>query len=82
MPLVNCESNFILNWSANWVISNGNANQASTFAITNTKLYLRAVTLSTVDNAKQFQKLKLGFKCTINWNKYHSKKHWILQTHI
>ena len=82
MPLVNCETNFILNWSANWVISNGNANQASTFAITNAKLYLRAVTLSTVDNAKQFQKLKLGFKRTINWNKYHSKKHWILQTHI
>ena len=75
MPLVNCETNFILNWLANWVISNGNANQASTFAITNTKLYLGAVTLSTVDNAKQFQKLKLGFKRTINWNKYHSKKH-------
>ena len=82
MPLVNCETNFILNWSANCVISNGKAEQAPTFAITSTKLYLAAITLSTVDNAKQLQKLKLGFKRTINWNKDHSKKHWILQTHI
>ena len=41
-------------------------NQASTFAITDTKLYFLAVTLSTQDNAKLLQELKSGFKCTIN----------------
>ena len=34
-----------------------------------TKLY---VTLSTQDNAKLLQKLKSGFRRTINWNKYQS----------
>ena len=51
-PLINCETNLILNWSANSVISNSAANQATTFAITDTKLYVPVVTLSTEDNAK------------------------------
>ena len=32
------------------------------------------VTLWTRDNEKLFQQLKSGFKRTINWNKYQSKK--------
>ena len=42
------------------------------FAITETKLYVPVVTLSTQDNAKVLQQLKFGFKRTINWNKYES----------
>ena len=38
MPLINCEINLILTWSANCVISNATVNQATTFAITDTKL--------------------------------------------
>ena len=34
MPLINCEINLILIWSANCVISSDGANQATTFAIT------------------------------------------------
>ena len=41
--------------------------------ITNTKLYVPYVTLSTQDNANLLQQLKSGFKRTINWNKYQSK---------
>ena len=41
--------------------------------MTDTKLYVPVVTLSTQDNAKLLQQLKLGFKRTINWNKYQSK---------
>ena len=40
--------------------------------ITDTKLYVPGVTLST-DNAKLLQQLKSGFKRTINWNKYEAK---------
>ena len=40
--------------------------------ITDTKLYVPGVTLST-DNAKLLQQLKSGFKRTINWNKYKTK---------
>ena len=39
--------------------------QATTFGITDTKLYIPVVTLSTNDNTKLLQQLKSGFKRTI-----------------
>ena len=70
MPLINCEVNLILIWSANCVIVYTNvANQGATFTITETKRYVPVVTLSTQDNAKLLRQLKSGFKRTINWNK-------------
>ena len=46
MPLINCEVNLILTWSSTCVIVSAiNANQAATFAITGTKLYVPEVTL-------------------------------------
>ena len=73
MPLINCDINLTVTWSANCVIYNAAANQDTTFAITDTKLYVPVITLST-DNAKLLQQLKSGFKRTINWNKYEPKK--------
>ena len=53
MPLINCEVNLILTWSADCVIIYTNvANQIPTFTITETNLYVPVVTLSTQDNAK------------------------------
>ena len=53
MPLINCEVNLILTWSADCVIIYTDvANQIPTFAITETNLYVPVVTLSTQDNAK------------------------------
>ena len=71
MPLINCEVNLILTWSSTCVITNSNG--AGTFAITDTKLYVPAVTLSTQENTKLLKQLKSGFKRVINWNKYLSK---------
>ena len=51
MPLVNCEISLILTWPENCVISNAAANQATAFAITDIKLYVLVVTLSTDNNA-------------------------------
>ena len=48
----------------------GKTNQTTTFTKKYRKLYVPVVTLSTQDNAKLLQQLKLGFKCTINWTKY------------
>ena len=80
MPLINCEVNLILSWSRNCVIvSSNDANQNATFAITDTKLYVLVVTLSTQDNAKLLQQLKSGFKRVINWNKYLSKPELLAQ---
>ena len=70
MPLINCEVNLILTWSKDCVITNSTG--AGKFKITETKLYVPVVTLSTQDNAKLLQQLKSGFKRTINWNKYQS----------
>ena len=69
MPLINCEVNLILTWSSNCVlIATDVQNKAATFAITDTKLYVPVVTLSTQENTKFFQLLKSGFKRVINWN--------------
>ena len=57
-------------YSANCVISsNAGANQTTAFAITDAKLYVPVVTLSTQDNAKLLQQLKSAFKRSINSNK-------------
>ena len=74
IPLINYETSLILTWSANCVIASTNvANQNATFEISDTKLYVPVVTLSTQDNSKLLQQLKSGFKRVINWNKYISK---------
>ena len=74
MPLINCEVNLILNWSTSCVIVYTDVeNQIVTFTITETKLYVPVVNLSTQDNAKLLTQLKSGFKRTIIWNKYLSK---------
>ena len=70
MPLINCEVNLILTWSSNCVLVATNIpNQNATFAITDTKICVPVVTLSTQENTKFFQQLKSGFKRVINWNK-------------
>ena len=71
MPLINCETEFILDWSENGVIVYTDVNnQVPTFTITETDLYVPVVTLSTRDNLKSLPQLKNGFKITIAWDKY------------
>ena len=60
MPLINGEVNLILMRSSACVITDSNG--AGTFAITDTKLYVPVVTLSTQENTKLLQRLKSGFK--------------------
>ena len=70
MLLINCEVNLILTWSSTCVITTSAG--TGRFRITDTKLYVPVVTLSTQDNAKLFQQLKSGFKRTTYSNKYPS----------
>ena len=61
MPLINCESNLILTWSTNCVIVSANVeNQNALFSITDTRLYVPVVTLSTKDNSKLLQHLRIN----------------------
>ena len=81
IPLINCEINLILTWSENCVITSKETRDADpnadsvvravnnptnvTFKITDTKLYVPVVTLSTEDDNKLLGQLKTGFKRTI-----------------
>ena len=69
-PLINCEVNLILTWYKDCVITNSTGE--GKFAITETKLYVPVVILSTNENDKLIQQSKSGFKKTISWNKYES----------
>ena len=70
MPLINCQVNLILTWSKDCVITNSTGE--GKFEITESKLYVPVVTLSTKDDEKLLQQLKSGFKKTVSWNKYES----------
>ena len=89
MPLIDCEINLILTWSENCVLTSKatrdadpDANPAvaaidnptnATFKITDTKLYVPVVTLSTENDKRLLEQLRTGFKRTIKWNKYRSE---------
>ena len=67
MSLINCEVERIFNWSADSVIIYTDvANQNPTFTLTETNLYVLVVTLSTQDNTKLLQQLKIGFKRAVS----------------
>ena len=69
MPLVNCSINLTLILSEDCVISS--ATGATKFKMTDTKLCVAVVTLSSLDNQKLLQ--QSDFKRTIDWNKYQPK---------
>ena len=70
MPLINCKIELSLNWIEKCVLtSSANANK-TIFKITDAKLYVPIVTLSSEDNAKLSKLLSKGFKRTIYWNEY------------
>ena len=79
MPLINCEVDLILTWSANCVTIYTNvANQNPTFTITETNFYVPVVTLWTQNNAKLLPRLT-GFKRKISWNNYLGKPELLAQ---
>ena len=74
MPLINCEVNLILTWSSTCVITN--CTGAGTFEITDKKVYVPAVTLSTQDICNVLQQLKPGFKRVIGINIYQNQNYY------
>ena len=77
MPLISCKVELSLNWIENCVLTttaigaNVNAPGADSaiFKITDAKLYVSVVTLSTKGNAKLAKRLSEGFKRLVYWNK-------------
>ena len=81
MPLINCEIHLELNWNKNCLMYGADTyaggenvnNRETTFKITNTKLYVPILTLSTKDNVNLIKQLNEGFKRLVYWNEYKSK---------
>ena len=84
MPLINCEIYLTLSWYGNCVITSlekrvigrsdlqrrDNSPTSAIFKITDCKLYVPVVTLSSEEDNELLNQLKSGFKRTIKWNKY------------
>ena len=70
MPLINCKIHLELNWTKDCVMS---TIADTTFKITNTKLYVPIVTLSSKDNVKLVKLLEEGLKRPAQWNEYQTK---------
>ena len=68
MPSINYKVELSSSWDPNCVLPI--LVRASTFTITDAKLYVPIVTLSTEDNAKLSKLLSEGFKRPVYWNKY------------
>ena len=89
IPLINCEVELTLTWFKNCVLIDKSTREAdynadpnvyeidspenAIFKITDTKLFVPAVTLSKEDDIKLSEQLKSGFKRTIKWTKYRSQ---------
>ena len=71
MPLINCKVFLKLNWIEDYILSS--AGKTAKFAITDTKLHVPIVTLSTKDSANLAKQLNEGFKRSVYWNSYETK---------
>ena len=84
--MINCEVSLTLTWSKTWVLTHSTVvlsaqgddpatidPKNATFQITDTKLYVPVVTLSTENEEKRLEQLKEGLKRTVKWNKYISQ---------
>ena len=75
MSVINRKINLDLYWSKSCVVvATDVPDQSTTFSVTDTKLYIPVVTLSTQGNAKLLEKLKSSFKRKISWSNYQSNK--------
>ena len=77
MPLINCKISLELKYHQNCVLStnaaNGDANAKVTFTMTDAKMYVPIVTLSSKDTSHLSKLLSEGFKRSVIWNKDHTK---------
>ena len=68
IPLINCKVYFTSNWIEDFILSN--AGNTAKFAITDAKLHVPVVTLSTKDSGTFTKQLNEGFKRSVYWNSY------------
>ena len=65
-PSINCKVHLELNWIQGCILSS--AGDSANFEITDAKLHVPIVTLSTKDSVNLTKKLSEGFKRSVYWN--------------
>ena len=68
MPLTDCQVYLELKWIEGCILSS--AGNTAKFLITDAKLHVPIVTLSTKDSANLTKQLNEGFKRSVYWNSY------------
>ena len=71
MPLVNCKVYLEVSWIEDCILSS--AGNSAKFEITDAKLHVPIVTLSTKDSVNLTKQLSEGFKRSVYWNNYQRK---------
>ena len=71
VPSINCKVYLELNWIEDCILSS--AGNSAKFEITDAKLHVPIVTLSTKDSANLTKQLNEGFKRSVYWNSYETK---------
>ena len=77
MPLINCKVFHELNWIEDCILPS--AGNTAKFEITDTKLHVPIVTLSTKDSANLTKQLNEGFKRSAYWNSYERKPEKVIE---
>ena len=77
MPLINCKVRLELNWIEDCILSS--AGNSAKFEITDAKLHVSIVTLSTKDSVNLTKQLSKGFKRSVYWNSYQTKSAKVIE---
>ena len=76
-PLFNCKVHLELNWIEGCILSS--AGDSGKFEITDVKLHVPIVPLSTKDSANLRKQLREGFKRSVYWNNYQVKSAIVIE---
>ena len=76
-PLFNCKVHLELNWIEGCILSS--AGDSGKFEITDVKLHVPIVPLSTKDSANLRKQLREGFKRSVYWNNYQAKSAIVIE---
>ena len=77
MPLINCKVYLELNWIESCILTS--VRDSAKFEITDAKLQVPIVTLSTKDSANLTKQLNEGFKRSVYWNSYETKPATVIE---
>ena len=77
MPLINCKVYLELNWIEDCILSS--AGNSAKFEITDAKLHVPIVTLSTKDSVNLTKQLSKGFKRFVYWKNYQTNSAIVIE---